>query len=227
MAQAIFEGMEVRERLIQAAVRVFEESGSRGATTRRIAAEAGVNEITLFRHFGSKGALLSEALAAASGGPVETGLPYEPRDPRAELLEWSRAGYTHLRRHAAIIRTTLGEMAEAPDAVRCVADNPGRVHAELHQYLIRLRERGMAGGGWAPDAAANLLMGALFADAIAREAVPEKYPYPEADAPGMYVEMFLRAIGADAPPAGRDPARDGPESSSQDGTLTSTATDPR
>ena len=193
--------MEVRERLLSAALRVFEEAGSRGATTRRIAAEAGVNEITLFRHFGSKGALISEALAAANREPVHTGLPAEPRDPHAELLAWSRAGYAHLRRHAAMIRTTLGELAESPQAARCVAENPIAVHTELLRYLERLRERGMADGEWQPDAAANLLMGALFADAVAREAVPEKYPYSEADAPGRYVSMFLRAIGVAPAPA--------------------------
>ena len=50
-------------------------------------------------------------------------------------------------------------------------------------------------------------MGALFADAIARDAFPEKYPYPEADAPAKYVRMFLRATGvAPAPAAGPEAA---------------------
>lgn len=198
--------MDVREKLLQAAVRVFEESGSRGATTRRIAAEAGVNEITLFRHFGSKSALLSEALAEASSTTVETGLPREPRDPAAELLAWSRAGYGHLRRHAAMIRATLGELAEAPEAARCVAGPPVKVHAELLAYLHRLRERGMVQGGWDPDAAANLLMGTLFADAVGRDVVPERYGYSPDDAPQLYVTLFLRAIGAVPSPA-RAPAR--------------------
>lgn len=201
MSPATLTGMEVRDRLLHAALRVFEEAGSRGATTRRIAAAAGVNEITLFRHFGSKGALLSQALAAANRHPVETGLPDEPRDPRAELLAWSRAGYAHLRRHAAMIRTTLGELAEAPEAMRCVADNPARVHDELRRYLHRLRERGMADPGCDPEAASNMLMGALFSDAVGRDALPEKYPYPEAEAPGRYVTLFLRAIGAVPAPA--------------------------
>ena len=90
MAQAILQGMDVRERLLQAAVRVFEESGSRGATTRRIAAEAGVNEITLFRHFGSKSALLGEALAEAGSTEVETGLPDEPRGEEPLCVDRAR-----------------------------------------------------------------------------------------------------------------------------------------
>ena len=46
--------MDVREQLLEAAVKVFAIAGFRGATTRRIAQEAGVNEVTLFRQFGSK-----------------------------------------------------------------------------------------------------------------------------------------------------------------------------
>ena len=46
--------MELRDRILEAAALVYAETGFRGATTRRIAERAGVNEITLFRHFGSK-----------------------------------------------------------------------------------------------------------------------------------------------------------------------------
>src|SRR6185437_17057975 len=46
--------MDIRERLLGAAAQVYAEAGYRGATTRRIAHEAGVSEITLFRQFGSK-----------------------------------------------------------------------------------------------------------------------------------------------------------------------------
>ena len=53
-----------RERILEAAGRVYSKHGFRGATTRLIAAEAGVNEVTLFRTFGSKGALLEAVLEA-------------------------------------------------------------------------------------------------------------------------------------------------------------------
>src|SRR3954466_8351143 len=48
-----------RERLLAAAARVYARVGLNGATTRGIAAEAGVNEVTLFRHFKSKDRLLA------------------------------------------------------------------------------------------------------------------------------------------------------------------------
>ena len=53
--------MEIRAKILEAAARVYSQHGFRGATTRLIAQEADVNEVTLFRTFGSKEALIEEA----------------------------------------------------------------------------------------------------------------------------------------------------------------------
>jgi AcrR family transcriptional regulator len=50
------------ERIIEAASSVFSKEGYRGATTKRIAEAAGVNEITLFRRFKSKENVLRRVL---------------------------------------------------------------------------------------------------------------------------------------------------------------------
>ena len=55
-----------RARILDAAARVYAEYGYRGATTRRIAVAAGVNEVTLFRTFGSKAALIYEAVRSCA-----------------------------------------------------------------------------------------------------------------------------------------------------------------
>ena len=76
-----------RTQLLEAAARIYSEAGFRGATTRRIADEAGVNEVTLFRLFGSKGALIAEAVRAVPGftltpSEVETNLVWFEVDSR-------------------------------------------------------------------------------------------------------------------------------------------------
>jgi len=50
------------QRILDAALRVFASEGYTGATTRRIAEEANVAEVTLFRKFKSKENLLKEVL---------------------------------------------------------------------------------------------------------------------------------------------------------------------
>ncbi|MFA0821987.1 MAG: TetR/AcrR family transcriptional regulator [Methanomethylovorans sp.] len=54
--------MSVEQRILDAALKVFASQGYTGATTRRIAEEANVAEVTLFRKFQSKENLLREVL---------------------------------------------------------------------------------------------------------------------------------------------------------------------
>jgi AcrR family transcriptional regulator len=56
---------ERREGIVDAATRCFAERGFGGTTTARVAAEAGVNEALVFRHFGSKQRLYLACVDAA------------------------------------------------------------------------------------------------------------------------------------------------------------------
>jgi AcrR family transcriptional regulator len=56
-----------RRQLIDAARRVFAERGFRGATTRQIAAAAGVTEALIFQHFPDKDALYAAILDEQAG----------------------------------------------------------------------------------------------------------------------------------------------------------------
>ena len=76
----------LRDKLIEAAARVYGEYGFRGATTRRIAEEAGVNEVTIFRHFGSKDALIQEVIRCVSLHESGVALPDVPSDPERSIL---------------------------------------------------------------------------------------------------------------------------------------------
>lgn len=186
--------MTVRDELLAAAARVYAEAGYRGATTRRIALAAGVNEITLFRHFGSKDALLREALTRNEDSPGAE-LPEDPKDPLTELLAWAGSHINDMRGRQALIRTCMGEFAEHPGLF--VPENSGPVRAAraLAQYLRRLRQRGLAQAEFEPRAAAALLIGTLFADAMGRDIMPDLYPNEPDQALREYVTLFLRGIG--------------------------------
>lgn len=62
---------ERRAQLIDAALDVFARRGFVGATTKEIAAEAGVAEAIIFRHFPSKEALYAAVLDSRLGSPEE------------------------------------------------------------------------------------------------------------------------------------------------------------
>jgi AcrR family transcriptional regulator len=189
--------MDVREAMLEAAIKVFGQAGMRGATTRRIAEEAGVNEVTLFRHFRSKRELIQAALAHFAAHVESRPLPSTPVDPRAELLEWCRAHHRELHKRRALIRKAIGEFEQHPSCCTHGMQASVRVARELGDYLRRLKIAGLtADNQWDERAATNLLMGAIFSDAMVRDTMPERYPYSMREGVEHYVDLLLAAIGA-------------------------------
>ncbi|HVE77711.1 MAG TPA: helix-turn-helix domain-containing protein [Gemmatimonadaceae bacterium] len=190
--------MVSRDKLIEAAARVYAEHGFRGATTRRIAQEAGVNEVTLFRLFGSKAVLIAEALHATHGGPAERvpDLPDVPADPVRELTAWCAARLEHMRAGRSFIRKTMSELEEHPELMDCTRGGPLCASRQLRGYVGRLRKLGLIDPDVDVGAACAMLMGALFGDAMGRDMMPEMYPHSAAAAPRIYTHLFLRAVGA-------------------------------
>ena len=186
-----------RQKLIDAAARVYGEFGFRGATTRRIAEEAGVNEVTLFRLFGSKSQLIAEAIQRHAP-PVNNPslLPDTPVDPLRELTQWCSERLSHLRVCRSLIRKTLSELEEHPEMAPCMSEGPRYSYAQLRRYAERLaKQSGVELDEESSAAAAAMLMGALFGDAMGRDMMPDTYPQPEEAAPGLYASLFLRALG--------------------------------
>lgn len=188
--------MEHREKILRAAAKVYSEVGFRGATTRRIAQEAGVNEITLFRQFGSKAVLLHEAIHAAGLFPAAPDLPGEAGDVRAELLPWALAHYRDLVEKRSLIRTCFGECEEHP-GILPPADNSARRSTEsLARYLGSLQEQGLVRKDLSLQTAAAMLTGVLFADAMGRDIMPELFESDAETSIAQYLDLFLRAIRA-------------------------------
>ena len=188
--------MNVRDQLLAAAAQVYAEVGYRGATTRRIAQVAGVNEISLFRHFGSKEVLLHEAIARAGAELASFALPEQPVDPERELTDWARGQLTHMVERRSLIRTCMGEMEEHPDIISSIDKPPVRAAAALAGYLGRLREHGLATAPFDAQVAAAMLMGTLFGDAMGRDIMPELFTRDVDASLREYVRLMLRAVGA-------------------------------
>lgn len=180
-----------RTKLLEVAARIFAQSGYRGTTTRGVAQEAGVNEVTLFRHFGSKDALIREAMNHLYETEVPT-LPAEPGDPTDEVMRWARAWYEHMHARRRAHRKLLGEFEEHPEIMDCTKASTD--FERTGQYFARLQ----AEGRLAPDAdihaATHLLLGALFAHAVYEDML-EGIP-PREQVIRQSVSFVLRALGA-------------------------------
>ena len=187
--------MDIRDRILDAAKRVYEQHGFRGATTRLIAIEAGVNEVTLFRTFGSKAALF-EALMQnhVSQSPIPA-LPDNPQSPERDLTDWVATVLGHMRDNRALIRTSFGEIEERPEAAVCMCEGPNCAGMLLTDYVLRLQSLGLADPDGDIQTAVAMLMSSMFGDAISRDIMPNTFPQPESEAPRKYVRAFMRALG--------------------------------
>lgn len=188
--------MASRESLLDVTARLYAEHGWRGTTTRRIAEAAGVNEVTLFRQFGSKEALLLEAIGQASGSNDALGLPAEPGDLAREMVYWGLAHHESISQMRGIIRSCLAEWEERPELAPKVCGGGAVAVSDLVRYLGLARERGMIGERGAIDAAAVMLVNAIFMDAMTRDVMPGTHPYPPEQAIELFVELVLRGLAA-------------------------------
>jgi len=160
-----------RQRLIEAARAEFGERGIEAATTRAIARRAGVNEVTLFRHFESKQKLLSavvqdtsadfEALCACRG---------EFSGELLEDLSYIAEVYTDSFENCeGMARQMIAFGHQRPDfAKELIGDVIAPFHASIACYL----EQAKSAGKVRPDvhcrAVAEILTGALMAGVLRR-----------------------------------------------------------
>jgi AcrR family transcriptional regulator len=187
--------MDIRERILHAAARVYAQHGFRGATTRLIAIEAGVNEVSLFRTFGSKAALFEAMMQSHAAQLPLPELPDLPGDPQAEITTWCAALLAHMRQWRSIIRKSFGELEERPEAAVVMCEGPSCAAAALTAYVARLQVTGMADDSADVATAVSMFMSSMFGDAISRDVLPHAFPQPVEEAPAKYVNVFLRAVG--------------------------------
>ncbi len=187
--------MDIRQRILDAAKRVYAVHGFRGATTRAIAIEADVNEVTIFRIFGSKAALFEALMQSHIAQSPIPELPDSPSDPQREMTDWCSAILRHMRENRSMLRTSFGELEERPEAAVSMCEGPNCAGMILTDYMLRLQSMGIADPDGDIPTAVAMLMSSMFGDAISRDVMPNAFPQPAEDAPARYVRVFLRAFG--------------------------------
>ena len=96
--------------------------------------------------------------------------------------------------HAPVLRKSMGELAQRPSLVAHTAAVPADASRVLREYLERASRSRLLPAGFDVTAAATLLAGVLFADALSRDLMPDEFPGPEAQAPRKYVRLVLDGI---------------------------------
>lgn len=149
--------------LLRAGLELLAEKGYKGAITREIAARAGVSEVTLFRHFGSKETLLQEAIQKLTP-PIAQVLPKPSRNLEADLLHLAQNYMQMLEANQGLLARLLPELARHPELRG--ASGPTGFNSAISivlEYITGLQKAGLLRSGESPFQAAIALLGPLFA----------------------------------------------------------------
>jgi len=121
-------------RILHTAIALFERDGYQATTASRIAEEAGVSEMTFFRHFATKDALLLDdpydPLIAAS-------IADQPRElaPLARAIAGVRSAWAHLPAEASDLQRRRLRIAATPALRGAVARNTLETERVVAQQL--------------------------------------------------------------------------------------------
>ncbi len=191
-----------RQRLLDAAARVFARNGLEGATTREIAREAKVNEVTLFRHFQTKDNLLSEVVRRTFDRQEETfaapGLSAVRRagggSLRASLGRFAQRYGELLESNLPFIRTLIGaSYRHREHEVRAFKGIFTPLKAELLAAIESAHQRGLLRPGVEPRVAADVFGSMIFTEVL-RRASPYCPDYPGDLYRETCVDVFVRGI---------------------------------
>lgn len=189
---------ETRGRILDAAHRLFVGQGFRGATTRRIAEEAGVNEVTLFRQFSCKEELLAAAIERGSElrtiQLAEGMLPQTPSDVRAELRRFLIAILRGFSEGRQAVRTAMAEWDQHPALQEPLLRTANDTYRQLRTYMKEAQVRGLVRTDLGVTVMTQTIIATVFADGLLRDMTPERFPLRPAASVDAYLDIVLSGL---------------------------------
>jgi AcrR family transcriptional regulator len=174
------------DQILDAAIGVLIEHGYAGATTREIAARAGINEVTLFRRFESKSRLVRAAIHRDLA--ETTAIIASPTgDLRADLLAVLERYCATYRDHGSLPLMIILEAVRNPELAGLI-EEPAAAQVALRELIAAYQDSGELIQE-PPALAVNALLGPLLAHAVDSELGIAGAPAP---APDMLLDRFLQ-----------------------------------
>ena len=185
---------QTRARIMEAASQLFTEKGFSGTTTRAIAELAGVNEVTLFRHFGTK-EKLAKAIMDQFGGPA-IAEDLELRFSGNYEQDLTLVGQMMMKvmtQRVDAIRMAICEAGNFPEFQQMVVENPRRLRQMLARYFQGQMDTKVIHSGH-PEALAQAFLGMFFSYTVLQGLLNDTLQ-PEISSEelaGQFVTLFVR-----------------------------------
>lgn len=183
---------ETRQKILSAAAEICSKVGYSKATTKSIAAAAGVNEVTLFRHFGSKENLFSETIEEYGSPSMVPFIEAQfSGDYRQDLLMIGGFFLDVMIARREMLRLLLCESAHIPEVRSVLARNPRELRQMLARYFQERKDEGTILHG-NPEIMAQAFMGMFFAYAISLNILEEDFStrISSEEIVSQFVEIF-------------------------------------
>jgi AcrR family transcriptional regulator len=159
---------ETRARIMQAASQLFAEKGFAGTTTRAIAEKSGFNEVTIFRHFGTK-ANLAKAIMDQFGG-LAIAEDIKARFSGDYVQDLTLVGHALMKvmtERSDAMRMAICEAGIFPEFQQVVAENPRQLRQMLAGYFESQMATGVIRTGHT-ELLAQAFLGMFFSYAVLR-----------------------------------------------------------
>ena len=199
-----------RDRLIEAAIRLFSRPGGGLISIEAIAAEAGLTKGAIYHHFADRAELLREVAHRVS--PVgEMRAQIEPAahlDAREGLIAIAQAYYAAMRTRADLVRNLVANSSQDPELARVVmAEIVGQgapfivawIGLQVSKGNLRPIDPSLLMQGLFGPVFLLIVLGPAVFDELARIGI-----HPAIDNVEAYVDLLLRGA---APPDGKPGGR--------------------
>lgn len=190
--------------ILWAATRLFARKGVAQTSTREIAAEAATTERTLFKHFGSKEALVHAVIEQAV-------LPHlAPTSLEALSQVIDQFGGDFAAWHEALLEGRSNAMAQAPELSRLLLVEMLRDEALLKRFseqwlpavwepllglFRRLRQEGRSAPDLQPEAATRMFLSLNLGYLISRHLLAPAYAWDDRRERQTIAALFANGIG--------------------------------
>jgi len=138
--------MDTNEKILEATIQIIKKKGLKAATTRAIAANAGVNEVTIFRNFGNKKGIIKALIERCSYAPALSKLLKEKVvwDLEQDLYMLAKLHHQIANKNhdLIIIMISLMGTGHFPDLQREIVNIPRQLKGDLHNYFTIMKEKG-------------------------------------------------------------------------------------
>jgi TetR/AcrR family transcriptional repressor of mexJK operon len=184
------------QRIVKAASQIFLDLGYAGATTRSIAAAAGVNEVTLFRQFGNKKNLMLEVIQQESALlAIDAVLKNKlTGDYRKDLRLIGRTFLDVMLERRKEILTSITEAGRIPEIREIIASVPRRQNQMLGDYIRKQIARGVM-CKVNPEMAAQAFFGMFMSYSIMLGLKGDSTPsVPIKTVVDQFVDIFIKGV---------------------------------